>query len=54
MVDLAVAASASGPRTRAARLAEVAAILGLLALAVSVRVSNLDAYTGSFDEGIRA
>jgi 4-amino-4-deoxy-L-arabinose transferase-like glycosyltransferase len=54
MVDLAVAPSASGPRTRAARLAEVAAIVGLLALAVWLRVPNLDAYTGSFDEGIRA
>jgi 4-amino-4-deoxy-L-arabinose transferase-like glycosyltransferase len=37
-----------------ARVVEAAAVLGLLAVALWLRVPNLDAYTGSFDEGIRA
>ena len=36
------------------RSLEVAALLGTLALAIWPRISNLDAYTGSFDEGIRS
>jgi hypothetical protein len=37
----------------AGRLLEVVALVGAVAVALWLRVSNLDAYTGSFDEGIR-
>ena len=36
------------------RAVEGVALLGALALGLWLRVSNLDAYTGSFDEGIRS
>src|SRR4051794_19898180 len=38
----------------AARMFEVGAFVGVLGLALWLRIPNLDAYTGSFDEGIRA
>src|SRR6476620_10331816 len=57
MVELAPSPASSAPpgrRVFMARLSEAAAVLALLALALWLRVPNLDAYTGSFDEGIRA
>jgi len=54
MADLILPPTASVQRTRVVWLAEAGAILGLMALALWLRVPNLDAYTGSFDEGIRA
>src|SRR3954465_2038926 len=54
MADLALSPTVSGLRARGVWLAEAAAIGGLLWLALWLRVPNLDAYTGSFDEGIRA
>src|SRR5215207_5925664 len=54
MVELTSASAPSRYRVHAGRIVEAAAVLGLLALALWLRVPNLDAYTGSFDEGIRA
>src|SRR5688500_15906130 len=36
------------------RALEVGALVGVLGLALWLRIPNLDAYTGSFDEGIRS
>src|SRR4051794_24196993 len=54
MVELTASPATSSRRPLTLRLAEAAAVLGLLGVALSLRVTNLDAYTGSFDEGIRA
>lgn len=54
MVDLAPSPPSSRHRPQGVRVLEATAILGLLALALWLRLPNLDAYTGSFDEGIRA
>ncbi len=54
MVDLAPPRPSSRHRAQGVRVLEATAILSLLALALWLRVPNLDAYTGSFDEGIRA
>ncbi|MGE3911587.1 MAG: glycosyltransferase family 39 protein [Chloroflexota bacterium] len=54
MVDLAPLPTRARSSAWPVRLLEVAALLGVSLLALRLRTSNLDAYTGSFDEGIRA
>jgi 4-amino-4-deoxy-L-arabinose transferase-like glycosyltransferase len=54
MVDLVSSPAPLRYGVRTAQLAEAAAVIAVLALALWLRVPNLDAYTGSFDEGIRA
>jgi 4-amino-4-deoxy-L-arabinose transferase-like glycosyltransferase len=53
MVDLALPTAPAARLRWPARLIEAAALIGAIAVALWLRVPNLDAYTGSFDEGIR-
>ena len=55
MADVAFASSPTPTRgTRVRFLVEIVAMLVVVGIALGQRVQNLDAYTGSFDEGIRS